>query len=65
MLGRMPARLPAFPSLRAFEATARLGSVTRAAVELGVSQPAVSQQLRQLEEVLDRPLLRRVMAGSR
>jgi LysR family glycine cleavage system transcriptional activator len=59
----MPARLPAFPSLRAFEATARLGSVTRAAAELGVSQPAVSQQLRQLEAVLERPLLRRVAGG--
>jgi LysR family glycine cleavage system transcriptional activator len=63
MIGRMRTRLPAFSSLRAFEATARLGSVTRAAVELGVSQPAVSQQLRQLEEVLDRPLLRRVAGG--
>ncbi len=56
----MPGRLPTFPSLRAFEATARLGSVTRAAAELGVSQPAVSQQLRQLEAFLERPLLRRV-----
>jgi LysR family glycine cleavage system transcriptional activator len=63
MLGRMPARLPAFPSLRAFEATARLGSVTRAAAELGVSQPAVSQQLRQLETMLERSLLRRVAGG--
>jgi LysR family transcriptional regulator, glycine cleavage system transcriptional activator len=60
MLEAMPTRLPAFPSLRAFEATARLGSVTRAAAELGVSQPAVSQQLRQLEAFLERPLLRRV-----
>ena len=59
----MAARLPAFPSLRAFEATARLGSVTRAAAELGVSQPAVSQQLRQLEAFLERPLLRRVAGG--
>jgi len=63
MLGRMSARLPAFSSLRAFEATARLGSVTRAAADLGVSQPAVSQQLRQLEAFLERPLLRRVAGG--
>ena len=59
----MPSRLPAFPSLRAFEATARLGSVTRAAAELGVSQPAVSQQLRQLEALLEQPLLRRTGGG--
>jgi LysR family glycine cleavage system transcriptional activator len=59
----MRARLPAFSSLRAFEATARLGSVTRAAAELGVSQPAVSQQLRQLEAVLEGPLVRRAAGG--
>lgn len=36
--------------LPAFEASARLGSFTRAAEELGISQPAVSQSVRRLEE---------------
>lgn len=36
--------------LLAFEAAARRGSFTRAAEELGVSQPAVSQSVRKLEE---------------
>tara|TARA_R110002072_G_scaffold3759_18_gene26889 strand:- start:5153 stop:6070 length:918 start_codon:yes stop_codon:yes gene_type:complete len=35
--------------LSAFEAAARLGSFTKAARELGISQPAVSQSVRQLE----------------
>ncbi|MFT4190326.1 MAG: LysR substrate-binding domain-containing protein [Comamonas sp.] len=45
--------------LRCFEATARHGSFTRAADELCVTQGAVSQQVRQLEQWLGRPLLRR------
>ena len=49
--------------LRAFEAVARHGSVTRAAAELGVSQPAVTQQLRQLEASLEVPLVRRTAGG--
>jgi len=43
--------------LRAFEATARLMSVTQAARELHVSQPTVSVQLRQLAELVGEPLL--------
>ena len=39
-------------SLRAFEAAARLGGVSRAAEELCVSQGAVSQQIRNLEDYL-------------
>lgn len=39
--------------LRAFEATARLGSVTQAAKELHVSQPTVSVQLRELAHTLE------------
>lgn len=43
-------RLPPLNALKAFEATARLSSVTAAAEELCVSHSAVSQQIRQLEE---------------
>jgi len=54
---------PPLSRLRAFEAVARHGSVTRAAAELGISQPAVTQQLRQLEALLEVPLVRRVAGG--
>jgi LysR family glycine cleavage system transcriptional activator len=59
----MLARLPPLPCLRAFEAVVRHRSVTRAAAELGVTQPAVSQRLRQLEAFLERPLVRRDAGG--
>lgn len=42
--------------LRAFEATARLSSVTAAARELHVSQPTVSVQLREIAQALGEPL---------
>lgn len=45
--------------LRAFCQTARLGSVSRAAEALFVSQPAVTQQLQALERELGVPLLER------
>jgi LysR family glycine cleavage system transcriptional activator len=51
--------LPPLTALRAFEATARLGSVTRAADELSVTHAAVSHQLRALEDWFGRPLFRR------
>src|SRR5512139_961906 len=51
--------LPPLNALRAFEAVARLQSVTRAADELHVTHGAVSRQLRLLEEALGRPLFRR------
>jgi DNA-binding transcriptional LysR family regulator len=41
-------KLPPMNALRAFEAVSRLGSVSKAAEELCVSQGAVSQQLRTL-----------------
>jgi LysR family transcriptional regulator, glycine cleavage system transcriptional activator len=50
---------PALTSLRAFEAVARHLSVTRAAEELGVTQPAVTQRLRGLERQLGVRLVRR------
>lgn len=43
--------------LRAFEATARLRSMTRAAEELHVSQPTVSVQLRELAHAVGEPLV--------
>ena len=55
--------LPPLSSLRAFEAVARHGGVGRAASDLGVSQPAVSQQLRRLEAALGVRLIR--AAGAR
>jgi len=51
--------------LLAFEAVARHLSVTRAAAELGVTQPAVTQQLRRLEAFLGRPLVARSATGIR
>lgn len=52
-------RLPSLNALRAFEAAARLGSLTRAAEELHVTPSAVRHQIRALEEEIGRPLLRR------
>ena len=49
-------KLPPMNALRAFEAVSRLGSVSKAAEELCVSQGAVSQQLRNLEDHLGREL---------
>ncbi|HYE93769.1 MAG TPA: LysR family transcriptional regulator [Terriglobales bacterium] len=46
--------------LRALSAVARHASFSRAAGELGVTQPAVSMQVRQLEDALGQPLLERV-----
>lgn len=42
--------LPPLSALRAFEATARLGSVTAAAEELSVTHGAVSRQLKSLDD---------------
>ena len=49
--------------LRTFEAAARHRSFTAAAVELGTTQPAVSQQLKRLEEQLDTRLFDRIYRG--
>ena len=55
--------LPSLNALRAFEATARLGSVNRAAEELHVTHGAISRQLRVLEEALGQPLFVRQGRG--
>jgi len=52
-------RLPSLGALRAFEAVARLGSLSQAALELNVTKSAISHQLRGLEAELGAPLLRR------
>ena len=48
--------LPPLKALKAFEASARLRSLTRAAEELHVTQGAVSQQVKLLEDYLDTQL---------
>ncbi len=54
-----------FRQLAAFHAVARLGSVSRAASELHLTQPAVSIQLKLLEESAGAPLLEREGRGVR
>lgn len=51
--------LPPLAAIRAFEATARLSSFTRAAEELGMTQAAVSYQIKLLEERAGAPLFLR------
>lgn len=46
--------------LRVFETVARLSSYTRAAAELHLTQPAVSMQVRQLEEAVGLPLFEKL-----
>lgn len=46
--------------LRLFDAVARLGNVTQAAREVGLTQPAVSIQLKRLEENAGMPLIEQV-----
>ena len=55
----MPRRLPPLNALRVFEVAARSANFTRAAQELGVSQAAVSQQVKSLEATLGLKLFSR------
>ncbi|GAB3513599.1 LysR family transcriptional regulator [Pseudoxanthomonas daejeonensis] len=55
--------LPPLNALRAFEAAARLGSISRAADELHVTHGAVSRHIRTLEEALGAPLFEREGRG--
>jgi LysR family transcriptional regulator of beta-lactamase len=50
-------------ALRAFEASARHLSFTKAGLELRVTQTAISHQVKQLEEMLGSPLFRRLPRG--
>lgn len=51
-MNRLRKSLPPLSSLLPFEAAARLGSFTRAGEELGLTQAAISRQIRTLEENL-------------
>ncbi len=52
--------MPELSALQAFEASARLGSFTRAALELNLTQSAISRQIRDLEALLGVALFDRV-----
>lgn len=65
MTEAMPVRRPSLNALRAFEAVARLGSVTAAAEELGVSHGAVSHHITATETLFGLPLLQRLPQGVR
>ena len=60
-----PARMPPFAGLITFEAVLRLGSMTLAANELGLTQTAVSHRIRALEDYFGLPLLERLNPGLR
>ncbi|BFM18008.1 LysR substrate-binding domain-containing protein [Maricurvus nonylphenolicus] len=55
----MKRKIPPLALLESFEATVRLGSLTRAAEELHLTQGAISQHIRKLEQFLEQPLFRR------
>jgi LysR family glycine cleavage system transcriptional activator len=56
-------RLPPLAAVRVFEAAARHGNFTRAAEELGMTQAAVSYQMKLLEERVGAPLFARSGRG--
>jgi LysR family glycine cleavage system transcriptional activator len=58
-MDRRTSRLPPLSAIRAFEAAARHGSFTRAAEELGMTQAAVSYQVKLLEDRVGTPLFLR------
>lgn len=51
---------PTFQQMRLFEAVARLGSVTRAAQEVNLTQPTVSMQIKALEDKVGAALTEQV-----
>ncbi len=60
---RPDSKLPSTASLRVFAAVARSGSTVRAAEEVGLTQSAVSKQVRLLEEALGCTLFDRSPTG--
>lgn len=59
----MASRLPSLNALKAFESAARLGGIGRAAVELFVTESAVSRQIKALEMELGADLFMRNHRG--
>jgi LysR family glycine cleavage system transcriptional activator len=62
---RMAARIPPMQALRAFEAAARTGSLTKAAEALSVTHGAISHQIKALEDLVGVPLIERAGRGIR
>jgi LysR family glycine cleavage system transcriptional activator len=56
-------RLPPLQSLLAFEAAARLGGISRAAVELSLTQSAITHQIHNLEAWVGQQLFSRIGRG--
>lgn len=56
-------KIPSLSSLRAFEATARLKSFSKAARELNVTHAAIAQHVRNLESYFSEPLVTRQGRG--
>ena len=61
---QVPGLLPDWDDFRLLLAVAQLGSITRAAQALGVSQPTVSRRVERLEEAIGVRLLDRSKAGA-
>src|SRR3954465_9064597 len=59
-MSKLPSKLPPMNAIRAFEAAARHQSFTRAAEELGMTQAAVSYQIKQLEDRVGQSLFVRM-----
>src|ERR1051325_6025520 len=57
---KAPSKLPPMSAVRVFEAAARHQSFTRAAEELGMTQAAVSYQIKMLEDRVGAPLFVRM-----
>ena len=55
----MSSKLPPLTAIRAFEAAARHESFTKAAAELGMTQAAISYQVKLLEDRVGAPLFLR------
>src|SRR3546814_8306166 len=62
-IGKLMRRLPSLRGIQAFEAAARLGSLSAAADSLGITGSAVSHRIRGLESELGVHLLRRTPRG--
>jgi len=59
-MSKLPSKLPPMSAVRVFEAAARHQSFTRAAEELGMTQAAVSYQIKILEDRVGAPLFIRL-----